>query len=295
MVLNVLAKRGDFVPSSPELATEVEEHLCDALSPIAEHYSTSNPLWITKHALSTVHGCEAHHVASRDSFAWTIASVRGTVAHKAIEILINTRTPRSPGEYVDDALDRIVESERGTASDFIASLSPGEQADLRSQVVDLVTKYEDSFPKLEMRWRPVVESNAKVELFGGAVVMSTRADLVIGAPGSKVIIDIKSSRIMASHREDLRFYSLVETLRSRQSPRLTATFSLETQRIDAEDVSLSTLSVAVHRLVQGAQLLHELDQEKRAPTRRSGSTCYWCPLADTCNEGQEFLTGDRDA
>ena len=72
-----------------------------------------------------MHGCEAHHVASRDSFAWTIASVRGTVAHKAIEILINTRTPRSPGEYVDDALDRIVESERGTASDFIASLSPG--------------------------------------------------------------------------------------------------------------------------------------------------------------------------
>jgi len=141
----------------------------------------------------------------------------------------------------------------------------------------------------------VVESNAKVELFGGAVVMSTRADLVIGAPGSKVIIDIKSSRIMSSHREDLRFYSLVETLRSRQSPRLTATFSLETQRIDAEDVSLSTLSVAVHRLVQGAQLLHELDKEKRTPTRRSGSTCFWCPLAANCSEGQEFLNGDREA
>jgi len=51
----------------------------------------------------------------------------------------------------------------------------------------------------------------------------------------------------------------------------------------------------VHRLVQGAQLLHELDKEKRAPTRRSGSTCYWCPLAANCSEGQEFLNGDREA
>ena len=294
MVFDTLAKRASFTPAPPELAAEVESHLVDALHPIATHYSRQNPLWITKHALSTVHGCEAHHVASRNTFSWTIASVRGTVAHKAIELLINMRTPRSPAELVDDALERIVESERGTASAFIASLSVGEQADLRSQVVDLVTKYEDSFPKLEPKWRPVVESNAKVELFDGAVVLSTRADLVIGNPGAKVIVDIKSSRIMASHREDLRFYALVETLRSRQAPRLAATFSLETQRIDAEDVTLQTLSVAVHRLVQGAQLLHELDAEKRSPTKRAGSTCYWCPLAESCDEGQQFLNGDSE-
>jgi len=289
MVFDTLAKRPDYIAAPSTLANEVEAHLVDALEPIAHHYSPAAPLWITKHALGTVHGCEANHVAARNTFSWSIASVRGTVAHKAIELLINMREPRSPGQLVNDALERIIESERGTASDFIASLTPGEQADLRSQVVDLVTKYQDSFPKLESKWRPVVESNAKVQLFDGAVVLSTRADLVIGAPGSKVIVDIKSSRIMASHREDLRFYSLVETLRSRQAPRLTATFSLETQRIDAEDVTLPTLSVAVHRLVQGAQLLYELDKQERPPTRRAGSTCYWCPLAESCDEGKNFL------
>jgi len=127
-VLDALAKRPDFVPSTPELADEIEAHLVDALEPLANHYTPDKALFITKHKLGGVHACEAHHVASRDTFAWSIPSVRGTVAHKAIELLINLRTPRSPGELVDDALDRIVESERGTASDFVASLSPAEQA-----------------------------------------------------------------------------------------------------------------------------------------------------------------------
>ena len=294
MVLDSLAKRPDFVPSSPELADEIEAHLVDALEPLAAHYTPDKALFITKHKLGGVHACEAHHVASRDTFEWSIPSVRGTVAHKAIELLINLRTPRSPGELVDDALDRIVESERGSASDFLAQLSPAEQADLRSSVVDLVTTYEDSFPRLEQRWRPVMESSAKFTMFDGAVVLSTRADLVIGHPGYKVIIDLKTGRITGAHRDNLRFYALVETLRARQAPRLTATFSLETQRIDTEEVNRNTLSAAVHRLVSGAQLLTELDRDKRTPTRRSGPACRWCPLLDSCAEGTAYVNGESD-
>jgi hypothetical protein len=293
-VMSALAKKPDYTPTPPELADDVEHHLRDALEPVAARYSPDSPLWITKHALNTVHGCEAHHVASRNTFSWSIASVRGTVAHKAIELLLNMRVERTPGELVDDALDRIVESERGSASDFIASLSPAEQADLRASVVDLVTTYEDSFPKLESRWRPVMESPAKFTMFDGAVVLSTRADLVIGHPGYKVIIDMKTGRVTGAHRDDLRFYALVETLRARQAPRLTATFSLETQRIDTEDVTRNTLSAAVHRLVSAAQLLTELDRDKRTPTRRSGPACRWCPLAATCAEGTAYINGESD-
>lgn len=294
LVLDSLAKRPDFVPSSPELADEIEAHLVDALEPLAAHYTPDKALFITKHKLGGVHACEAHHVASRDTFEWSIPSVRGTVAHKAIELLINLRAPRSPGELVDDALDRIVESERGTASDFVASLSPAEQAELRSAVVDLVTKYEDSFPPLKANWRPVIESSAKVNLFGGAIVLSTRSDLTIGQPGSKVIIDLKTGRITASHREDLRFYSLVETVKSRQTPRLTATFSLDSQRIDTEDVNVGTLRAAVRRLVEGAQLIDELDRQQRTPTRSPGPPCRWCPIAVTCEVGTAYLNGDVD-
>ena len=293
-VLTALAKKPDYVPTSPDLADDVEHHLREALEPVVERYSPDSPLWITKHALNTVHGCEAHHVASRNTFSWSLASIRGTVAHKAIELLLNMRVARTPGELVDDALDRIVESERGSASDFLAQLSPAEQADLRSSVVDLVTTYEDSFPRLEQRWRPVMESSAKFTMFDGAVVLSTRADLVIGHPGYKVIIDLKTGRITGAHRDDLRFYALVETLRARQAPRLTATFSLETQRIDTEEVNRNTLSAAVHRLVSGAQLLTELDRDKRTPTRRSGPACRWCPLLDSCAEGTAYVNGESD-
>lgn len=294
MVLDALAKRPDFVPSTPDLADDIEAHVSEALEPIAAHYTAERSLVIAKHSLNSVHGCEAQHVANRGKFAWSLPLVRGTVLHKAIELLINVRVPRTPSEIVDDALDRIVESEGKSASDYVASLSPAEQAELRATIVDLVTKYEDSFPPLKPEWRPVVESNAKVHLCGGSIFLTARTDLTIGAPGSKVIIDLKTGRMSAAYREDLRFYSLVEILKSRQAPRLTATFTVDSQRIDTEAVSVDTLRAAVRRLVEGAQLLDELDRQHRPPTKKTSYACRWCPVLSSCDEGRAFLEADSD-
>lgn len=294
MVLDALAKRPDFVPSAPELADDIEAHVTEALEPVASHYTADKPLIIAKHALNSVHGCEAQHVANRGKFAWSLPLVRGTVLHKAIELLINVRVPRTPSELVDDALDRIVESEGKSASDYVASLSPAEQAELRAMIIDLVTKYEDSFPPLKPEWRPVVESNAKAELCGGSIFLTSRTDLTIGPPGSKVIIDLKTGRMSAAYREDLRFYSLVEILKARQAPRLTATFAVDSQRIDTESVSVDTLRAAVRRLVEGAQLLDELDRQRRPPTKKTSYACRWCPILDSCDDGRTHLEADTD-
>ena len=294
MVFDALAKRPGFVPSLPELADEIEAHVTEALEPIASHYTAERPLTIAKHSLNSVHGCEAQHVANRGKFAWSLPLVRGTVLHKAIELLINVRVPRTPSEIVDDALERIIQSEGKSASDYVASLSPAEQAELRATVVDLVTKYEDSFPPLKPEWRPVVESNAKVHLCGGSIFLTARTDLTIGAPGGKVIIDLKTGRMSAAYREDLRFYSLVEILKSRQAPRLTATFTVDSQRIDTEPVSIDTLRAAVRRLVEGAQLLDELDRQQRPPTKKTSNACRWCPLLESCDEGRAFLDSDGE-
>lgn len=293
-VLDALAKRPEFVPSTPELADDIEAHVTDALEPVARHYSADKPLVIAKHTLNSVHGCEAQHVANRGKFAWSIPLVRGTVLHKAIELLINMRSPRTPSDIVDDALDRIVETERGSASDYIASLSPAEQAELRATIIDLVTKYEDSFPPLKPEWRPVVESNAKVHLCNRSILLTARTDLTIGPPGSKVIIDLKTGRMSAAYREDLRFYALAETLKSRQTPRLTATFAVDSQRIDTEPVTVDTLRAAVRRLVEGAQLIDELDRQHRPPTKKTSFACRWCPLLGSCSEGTAFLAEDAD-
>jgi CRISPR/Cas system-associated exonuclease Cas4 (RecB family) len=239
--------------------------------------------------LTTVHGCEAHYLASLDSFEWTILNVRGTVMHKAVELAINWRGSVEPAALVDEALARLEDEESRGPSEFIAQLSPGERAQLRSYAVDLYTKFEESFPPLKAAWRPVTESAARVELFKGLIFLSTRVDLTLGGPGSKVIIDLKSGRIYSNHREDLRFYALVESLRSGQPPRRLATYSLESARADVEEVTEGVLQSAVRRVVDGANAIYELTREEREPKLNPGSQCRWCPLKETCETGKQFL------
>lgn len=289
MVFDALAKRPGFVPSLPELADEIEAHVTDALEPIAVHYTAAKPLTIAKHSLNSVHGCEAQHVANRGKFAWSLPLVRGTVLHKAIELLINVRVPRTPSDIVDDALDRIIESEGISASDYVASLSPAEQAELRATIIDLVTKYEDSFPPLKPEWRPVVESNAKVNLCGGAVFLTARTDLTIGAPGNKVIIDLKTGRTFGSHRDDLRLYALVDFLALGQAPRKVASYYIDSATIDAEDITEGALRTANRRLADGLVRAIEVKLAGRSPEVRPGGNCRWCALLDSCEAGRAHL------
>jgi CRISPR/Cas system-associated exonuclease Cas4 (RecB family) len=288
-VVDVLGKPVGWVPLPITVVDAVRAQLEIALAPLAEKLTPERPLFISKSSLTTVHGCEAHFVASLDSFEWTILNVRGTVMHKAVELSINWRGPVEPADLVDEALARLEDEESRGPSEFIAQLSPGERAQLRSYAVDLYTKFEESFPPLKASWRPVTESAARVELFGGAIFLSTRVDLTLGAPGSKVIIDLKSGRIYSNHREDLRFYALVESLRSGQAPRRLATYSLESARADVEEVSEGVLQAAVRRVVDGANAIYELTREDREPKLNPGSQCRWCPLKDSCETGQNFL------
>ncbi|MFM7819397.1 MAG: PD-(D/E)XK nuclease family protein, partial [Actinomycetota bacterium] len=270
----------------------VRDQIEKSLAPLAEKLTPDRPLFISKGGLTNVHGCETHYVAPLDSFEWTLTNARGTIMHKAVELSINWRGPVEPALLVDEALARLEDEEGRGPGEFIAQLSPGERAQLRSYAVDLFTKFEESFPPLKAAWRPVTESTARVELFGGRISLSTRVDLTLGAPGSKVIIDLKTGRIYANHREDLRFYALVEALRSGQPPRRLATYSLESARADVEEVSEGVLQAAVRRVVDGAKAIYELTREEREPKLNPGAQCRWCPLGATCETGQQFLARD---
>lgn len=288
-VVEVLRKPADWVPLPLTVVAAVREQLETSLASLAAKLSPDQPLFISKGSLNTVHGCEAHFMASLDSFEWTISNLRGTVMHKAVELSINWRGPFEPADLVDEALIRLVDEQSRGPSEFIARLSPGERAQLRSYAVDLYTKFEESFPPLKASWRPVTESSARVDLFNSRIFLSTRVDLTLGGPGSKVIIDLKSGRVYSNHREDLRFYALVETLRSGQPPRRLATYSLESARADVEEVSEGVLQSAVRRVVDGAQTIYELTREGREPKLNPGVQCRWCPLKDQCETGKQFL------
>jgi len=291
-VVDVLKKPAGWVPLPLSVVDAVRDQIEKSLAPLAEKLTPDHPLFISKGGLTTVHGCETHYIASLDSFEWTLTNARGTIMHKAVELSINWRGPVEPALLVDEALARLEDEEGRGPGEFIAQLSPGERAQLRSYAVDLFTKFEESFPPLKAAWRPVTESTARVELFGGRISLSTRVDLTLGAPGSKVIIDLKTGRIYANHREDLRFYALVEALRSGQPPRRLATYSLESARADVEEVSEGVLQAAVRRVVDGANAIYELTREEREPKLNPGAQCRWCPLGATCETGQQFLARD---
>ena len=143
-------------------------------------------------------------------------------------------------------------------------------------------------------WRPVLESGARYEMFDKHIVLSTKTDLTLGAAGNKVIIDVKTGTLHPHHREELRFYALVESLRTGLAPRKLATLSLLTARIDVEDVTEGVLQAAVRKTADAVRKMYELERLRREPHLVPSSTCRWCPLNESCAIGKEFLESGED-
>src|SRR5262245_2109942 len=88
-VIALLGKGGERPLIADDARDHLEHQLTTALAPLAARLDPADPLWLGKHALASVHACEANYVATEGTFEWTVASVRGTVAHKAIELTVN--------------------------------------------------------------------------------------------------------------------------------------------------------------------------------------------------------------
>jgi hypothetical protein len=281
-----------------EVIDEVRAELDDALDPLAPDLG-DEPLVVTKHALSTVHGCEAHHLAQKaEPFAWSTATARGQVAHKAIELGVHWRGEPNPSELVDEAVAVLIERDAGLGG-FLGALTTGEHAQLHGEATAFVATFLERFPTLKKEWWPVTESGNRVELVGGLVHLRARTDLTLGKPNgltpTKVIIDLKSGQAVTQHREDLRFYALIEALAVGVPPRKVATFYLEQGRAQPEDVTADLLRAAAARTVDGVHRMVELERLGRPARRRPGATCRWCPLATGCDEGIAHLRGRAEA
>jgi hypothetical protein len=286
-VIDLLGKGGERPELPHDVGQQLHDTLEDELSGIAPLVSPEDQLWVNKHALASVHTCEANHLATVDAFTWSVQAARGSVSHKAIELWVHWRGTPTPMDLVDEALARLVDGDRPLER-FLGALTPGEQAELRSVATERVTAFVEQFPRLKREWVPVTESPARHDLLGGGVVLAAKTDLTLGHVGEKVIIDLKSGRANLNHREDLRYYALVETLKMGRAPRKIATYYLESARLDAEDVTADTLRAAVLRTVDGTIAMAELRAGRPAGTR-PGPACHWCPAATACTEGSAFL------
>lgn len=292
--LQVLRRSADPVEFPAELVDDLRAQALDAFAHFADRLD-GDTLFVTKHTLSSIHECEVHYLAP-DEFSWTPARARGQVAHRAIQLLLNWRGEPTPRDLVDEALARLGDEERDFGR-WVAALGPGDEADLRGQAVERVTKFVESFPPLDRRSNPVTEAAAQWPL-DHPVLLRARVDLVVGRPegreSRKLIIDLKTGRMIPRHREDLRFYALVETLVRDVPPRKLASFYLDSSQPAVEDVTEGVLRTALRRTLDGIHRIIELQVEGHTPVKRTGPSCRWCPLRTSCDEGIAYLGGGDD-
>jgi hypothetical protein len=277
-----------------DLRGYLEEELAELLAEAEE------PLFLSKHQLGLLHGCEARYLAERQQpFSWSIAAARGSVAHKAIELMVTHRNSPTPLDLVERAVERIEDDEQ-SLGDFIRGLDEGERAELTSRANDFVTTFVETFPPLERRWKPVPEYSLRALLCEDRLTLRGKADLSLGyirqgREAGKVLIDLKTGQPSHAHLEDLRFYALLEVLKMGVPPRLLVNYYLDAGTPRSEAVTEDLLWSAARRVVDGvASMAALVGPQPRDPVRTPGLNCRWCPANEDCEEGRRLLDGAEE-
>ena len=295
------ASKGDRPTFDPGLRDELRDLLEERLEPLVSTISSDrfddDVLYLSKYMLSQALGCERKFMAELvEPFQWSIPTARGTVTHKAIELSVHWPGEASPLALVDEAMARLENADRSIA-DYLQRCDDTERAELRAESGAATTQFLECFPPLKPKWRPTTDSPIRAELHGGLIVLSGKPDLTLGQPegtvAGKVIIDFKTGRFSPAHREDLRFYALLEALRV-LPPRLLATYYLDQGRFHPEPVTRELLLSAAERVMDGAHRYVELASGRRWPTVSPGPACRWCPVQPDCSEGTAHLDAERE-
>ena len=296
------APRQTWPEFQPELRDELRNELEDRLQPLSEAIDSPSfgdeRLFLSKFALAQTLACERKFMAENSQpFAWSPPTARGAVAHKAIELSVHWQGTPHPLDLVQEAIASLAERDAGLA-DYLQTCGEADLAEVRAEANRSVSHFLECFPPLKSAWKPVAESRMRAELCGGRIVLSGKADLTLGQPegtrAGKVIIDLKTGGFSPVHREDLRFYALLESMRT-VPPRRLATYYLDQGRPHVEDVTVDVLRSALERVVDGAFRYVELVSGTRDPGVAPGPNCRWCPVQLDCDEGTEYLEGGTDS
>lgn len=291
-VLAVLRDRQRPRPSvDAGLRSELRARLESDLAPSAA--ALDRPLYLSKADLAQVHACEAYHQAERGApFTWSVATARGTVAHKAIELSVHRQDSPTPLDLVDDAMTRLADDPASAVADFLLGLGEGQRAELRSEANDLVGKFVELWPPLRRQWLPRTESRTRAELCDGRVLLAGKVDLALGKPSGTtagtLVVDLKSGASSAGHLHDLRFYALLETLRTGVPPFRLASYYLDSGTFLAEEVTGDVLEAAILRTVAGARTVIELSLGLRSASVTPNAACRWCRVRSTCDGARRW-------
>jgi hypothetical protein len=245
-------------------------------------------LTIDKHRLSKVHQCEGRYTAV-ELFEWRPASARGTIAHKAVEMSIQGVKPMTPHALIDEAVSRICESpDTQSLAEYLRGVGDGERAEIRSEAANYLIEFLEMFPPMQAHWIPHAEATTAAFTGGKRIVCRGKIDLKLGQlngdRSSTVIIDIKTGSPSFTDLDDLRFYGLLETLRTGVPPFQWANAYIAAGRLEVERCTEATLWAGMRRLVDGIHKIARLEHGKQEPRLTPGMGCRFCPSKPVCVE-----------
>jgi hypothetical protein len=219
----------------------LEDGLCSLSIP------ASTPLVLNKQTLRDV-------LAGRESIgvrAITRSMALGALMDALFRQLVTIGRVEEPMKDGIGALR--IDPRRSEVVDFIEGLTGPDRADFEEEVETQSAVLLGRWPRLSPAWLPRTQERIAIPLAGGEVVLVGVIDLVVGAPSagraSVGLIEVKSGRARVEDRDDLRFYALLETLRSGAPPFRAATFYTRTGDVDAEEVDDETLISSVRRIL----------------------------------------------
>jgi hypothetical protein len=232
----------------PGLAGGLRDWLEDGLCSLPSGGPT--PLVVSKQALrDALAGRDGQRSAGTQPITDSMAL--GALMDALFRQLVTIGHIEDPMRNGIDALR--VDHRRSEVVDFVRGLAGQERAafedELETQSAILLSRW----PRLSPSWLPRTQERIAVPLAGGDVVLVGVIDLIVGAPSvgraSVGLIEVKSGRARIEDREDLRFYALLETLRSGAAPFRVATFYTRTGQVITEDVDDGLLTSSVQRVL----------------------------------------------
>jgi hypothetical protein len=273
---------GDLVP-----------RIRDRIEETARAFELEEPLWLGKSNLTDLGRCpglfDAVRAGERGPFAFSARFAAGRLAHKAVELEVAGREDRDTHGIVEVASERLREDDafRG----FWDGLEPMRRDETLMDAAKTLELFRSTLPPLRRMRRelaPSTEWHVRVELLGGALVLSGQLDLVLGSGSSaephratRLAIDLKTGRAWPEHAEDMRFYALLLALRFGVPPYRVATLYLDSGEWQAEDVDDRVLTRAADRVVEAVRAA-SASQNGRPLPLRPGPFCTWCPRAASC-------------
>jgi hypothetical protein len=277
----------------PVFPSDLVPRLRDRIEEATRAFELDRPLWIGKSNLNDLGRCpglfDAVRSGERAPFAFSGRSAAGRLAHKAVELEVAGREDRDVHGLVEEAAERLREDD--AFRDFWDGLERLRRDETLMDAAKTLELFRSTLPPLRRMRRhlaPSTEWHVRVELLGGALVLSGTLDLVLGATSpaepnraTRLAIDLKTGRAWPEHAEDMRFYALVLALRFGVPPYRVATLYLDAGGWQAEDVEARMLDRAADRVVAAVRTAAAAEAG-RSLELRPGPYCTWCPRAATC-------------